>query len=111
MKAIFNKLLLISFLLTLTGCATKTVVKEVPVYSTKTVYVSIPEILYKENKIPPPPNREVFINSTGEDREDLLTKYSLSLMKEIKACNADKRSIGELIQGQESLVKDKEKKE
>ena len=111
MKAKFNKLFLLFFLLTLTGCATKTVVKEVPVYTTKTVYVSIPEILYKENKLPPPPSRQAFINATGEDREDLLTKYSLSLMKEIKACNSDKRSIGALIQGQESLVKDKEKKE
>ena len=111
MKAKFNKLFLLFFLLTLTGCATKTVVKEVPVYTTKTVYVSIPGILYKENKLPSPPNREAFINASGEDREDLLTKYSLSLMKEIKACNADKRSIGALIRGQEAIVKDKEKKE
>ena len=79
----------------ITGCGTivKTEIKEVPVYQIETVYVTVPSHLLKLNTIPTPPKKSVYINASSDMKEDLMIRYSQSLISELRMCVADKKSI------------------
>lgn len=83
----------------ITGCGTiaKTEIKEVPVYKTETVYVTVPSHLLKLNTIPNPPKKSVYINASDDVKEDLLIRYSQSLIEELRMCIADKKAIAKIM--------------
>ena len=90
-----KKFIVVLVALFITGCGTivKTEIKEVPVYKIETVYVTVPSHLLKLNTIPSPPKKSVYINASDEVKEDLMIRYSQSLISELRMCVADKRSI------------------
>ena len=79
----------------ITGCGTivKTEIKEVPVYKIETVYVTVPSHLLKLNTIPSPTKKSVYISASSDMKEDLMIRYSQSLISELRMCVADKKSI------------------
>lgn len=89
-----KKFIVVLVALFITGCGTivKTEIKEVPVYKIETVYVTVLVIL-KLNTIPSPPKKSVYINASDEVREDLMIRYSQSLISELRMCIADKKAI------------------
>lgn len=85
--------------LLITGCGTivKTEIKEVPVYKIETVYVTVPSHLLRLNVIPTPPKKSVYINASDDVKEDLLIRYSQSLISELRMCVADKKAITKIM--------------
>lgn len=90
-----KKFIVLLAALFITGCGTivKTEIKEVPVYKIETVYVTVPSHLLKLNTIPSPPKKSVYINASDEVKEDLMIRYSQSLISELRMCVADKKAI------------------
>ena len=90
-----KKFIIVLVALFITGCGTivKTEIKEVPVYKIETVYVTVPTHLLKLNTIPSPPKKSVYINASDEVKEDLMIRYSQSLISELRMCIADKKAI------------------
>ena len=90
-----KKFIVLLIAIFITGCGTivKTEIKEVPVYQIETVYVTVPTHLLKLNTIPSPPKKSVYINSSSDMKEDLMIRYSQSLISELRMCVADKKSI------------------
>jgi hypothetical protein len=82
-----------NFLLQVAARLLKLRFKEVPVYQIETVYVTVPSHLLKLNTIPTPPKKSVYINASSDMKEDLMIRYSQSLISELRMCVADKRSI------------------
>ena len=78
---------IITILLTLfilAGCATHP--KEIVVVKTKTVFIKIPNGLLVRCIISVPPPKDIYINSTAREKEDLLTAYILTLIKDSSSC-------------------------
>lgn len=69
----------------LSACGTT--VQERIVVKTQTEIVKIPDSLLVKCEVTPPPQREVFVATTGKDRERLLTDYSIDLIKDLRLCN------------------------
>lgn len=90
-----KKFIVLLIAIFITGCGTivKTEIKEVPVYKIETVYVTVPSHLLKLNTIPAPPKKSVYINASSEMKEDLMIRYSQTLISELRMCVADKKSI------------------
>ena len=90
-----KKFIVLLIAIFITGCGTivKTEIKEVPVYQIETVYVTVPSHLLKLNTIPTPPKKSVYINASSDMKEDLMIRYSQSLISELRMCVADKRPI------------------
>ena len=90
-----KKFIVLLIAIFITGCGTivKTEIKEVPVYQIETVYVTVPSHLLKLNTIPTPPKKSVYIKASSDMKEDLMIRYSQSLISELRMCVADKRSI------------------
>jgi hypothetical protein len=98
--------ILLPFLLT--GCFGTTVeVKEVPVYIVETIVLTVPETLLQPNRVPKPPNRELYINGDWDTKESLLINYSRSLEKELRMCVADKKAVSKNLSEKTELYKDK----
>ena len=94
MKLIKTTLIVLLALFT-TACATKTEIieKEVPVYVTETVVITVPENLLVVNRVPKPPAKDTYLKADWSNKENLLIKYAKDLEKELLMCVADKRSI------------------
>ena len=97
--------------LLITGCGTivKTEIKEVPVYKIETVYVTVPSHLLKLNTIPSPPKKSVYINASSDVKEDLLIRYSQSLISELRMCIADKRAVANIMNEKVKAAEERDK--
>lgn len=89
--------LMVAMLLVACGTTVKTEIKEVPVYQIETVYVTVPSYLLKLNVAPAPPKKSVYVNASDEVKEDLMIRYSQSLISELRMCVADKRAITKIM--------------
>ena len=76
-----NKLIGLFLLLLLVGCATD------PVVSYKTLVVAPNDSLLVNAYIPPPPSKDEYMAASPRDREGLLVKHSMQLMKSLEAVN------------------------
>lgn len=95
-----KRLLLVFIAAVLVGCGSfvKTETKDVIIYKKEYVYVAVPAHLLKPNKVPSPPDRVLYLDSSMEDKEGLLINYGQDLVTELRMCNADKKSITKIIQ-------------
>lgn len=94
-----KKFLVLFFALFLTACGSlvRTEIKEVPVVRVETVYITVPSQFLKLNKIPTPPARDKYVNSSYEEKEEQLINYSQTLITELKLCVSDKKSITNIL--------------
>lgn len=70
----------------LSGCSIFRSKPEVE-YRTKTVLVTPPDELLVKCEVTMPPDRELYVKGSWEEKEKKLVNYSLSLITEIKKCN------------------------
>lgn len=104
-----KRFLLLLAIAVLAGCGTfaKPIIKEVLVYEVEYVYISVPTHLLKANEVPRPPKRELYINSTVDEKENLLITYSQELINEVKMCNSDKSIISKTLESKEQMAKER----
>lgn len=89
---IYNLSFLMTFLLFgLTGCATTPETRTVTEYKIKPIAVS--EALLLPCSTTPPPSVDDYLYLDVTDREDLLTNYTISLIKDVELCNNRLRLI------------------
>lgn len=86
----------------LTGCAWFKSKPEVE-YRTKTVLVTPPNELLVKCEVTTPPDRELYVKGSWEEKEKKLVNYSLSLITEIKKCNVTIDSVAEWKKRQELI--------
>lgn len=80
----------------LTGCATSPKYDKLEVSKVDVVYVTIPEELLTPCKPEKPLDRESYLKLKTWEREQVLTEYSVSLLKTIKECNININKIKDL---------------
>lgn len=87
-------ILAVSTLLT-AGCATKEVIKEVPVIKTVTRTVYPDTALMADCHIAPPPARKEYLRLNEAGKEKALVEYSNANVANLGKCNQDKKSLRE----------------
>lgn len=58
--------------------------------------VDIPSSLLQPCPTTQPPDKAVYLQSTASKREELITNYSINLIKDVKNCNDQLKSISDL---------------
>lgn len=86
------------------GCGHTTPVVIDPVVQTKLVYVGIPTSMTAVETIPLPPSAEAYVRSNVAEREDLLTRYVISLLNAIGNANSKLLAIADLNKQQKAVV-------
>lgn len=81
-------------LATLPGCATR----EVIVYKTSTVLIEPPKALMKDCDYARPPEKDKYLASTMEEKENLLAIYGKEQTNALRTCNVDKKSLREWVE-------------
>ncbi len=89
MRVIISSLLL---LIMMTGCATKTEIKEVRVVK-KIKLIPPKKLINDDIALPEPPNKEKYIKSGPITRENMLTFYIIDLLSVIKEYKLKLKSI------------------
>lgn len=80
-----KKLFIILTVLILAGCGTT---KEIiPAVQTKNVLIAPPDELLQKCEVIAPPARDLYINSTWQEKEELLIVFSTQEMKSLFKCN------------------------
>ena len=90
----FTYVVLLLLTIPITGCSTTP--KERMVYKLETLYIELPDILVEDCNIPTPPDKTKYINSTDVNKENMLTEYTIELLRSIGECNNKIRTIREL---------------
>ena len=87
-------LIITTYTIILTGCSTRNDV--VYVEKPKPVYIAIPDnIIIDDIDLPPPPNKESYINSGPIEREHMLGKHIITLYGVIRKYKLKLRKIEE----------------
>jgi len=76
------------------------------VYKDKVILVAPPKEVLNDISIPRPPDRELFIQSSSIDRLNMLTNYSIDLMKRLNSSNNRFRSLREWVDKQKKIYKE-----
>lgn len=105
-----NKIILSLVLIILTtGCSVKP--QRVVVTDTKLVYTPLPADYLKNCKTTQPPKKDDFLAlKDPSEKESVLTKYIISLHKDIKTCDGQIDAIRKFDAEQIELIKKKNKK-
>lgn len=93
-------LLIILFVLLSVGCQNQPPAKSIIQYEVKSI--KVPEVLLKPCLASEPPAIDDYIKATEQERENLLTDYTIDLLKTISICNDQ---ISNIRQNQEAQVK------
>ncbi len=101
----FLSLLLVMFVVTLTGCAGNPTIQTVTVYQDK--LVDIPDNLLKPCSTTQPPEKQAYIASNSSKKEQSLANYSINLIKDIKNCNEQITEIKLLQEKQRKILEGK----
>lgn len=81
-------LALFSLVFLITGCSTVSQKQEPTIiYNTKIKPVPIPSYLLENCPIPLPPNKDTYAKLKPEEKEEVLTNYTIELHKNITKCN------------------------
>lgn len=83
------------------GCQTK---EYVSVRNTDIITVDIPESLLEECAITPPPEKDWYLNASWEDKENILTAYTILLIEDLAICNNQINSIKETVNKQKEIM-------
>lgn len=91
----------------LSACATneKIVIKDKVVY----VLAEPPSALYQKEKRIKPPDTQQYVESSWEEKEELLFDYVEKLNNQISSLFKDRQSIEKWIEKQKVLIKEKER--
>lgn len=81
------RLSLVIMTIGLVGCATKAPEPNV-IIKTEYKHVLVPDAFLNDCFISKPPAKDVYIASGEKAKEGMLTDYSMSLLKDLKNCNA-----------------------
>lgn len=102
----FKLFFLIAISVLIAACSTP------PVYITKdrAVPITIPDNLLTKCFVTKPPAVKTYIAGTVNEKEDMLTVYSVSLIKDLKNCNDQISSIKEYQDRQVIIIKNSEAK-
>lgn len=79
------------FIAVLSACGTTPFTQQqqpTVIYNTKLKPVPIPNYLLTNCPIPLPPNREAYLALSYEQKEEVLTSYSIELHKAVQLCNS-----------------------
>jgi len=99
-------ILMLMITLLFSGCFwCQPVVETKVVYKDKVILVAPPKEVLSDVSIPKPPDKELFIQSGSIDRLNMLTKYSISLMKRLNSSNNKFRSLREWVDKQKKIYK------
>lgn len=97
-------LLFFVILAALAGCSTVPKVEVVTKVQKETVI--IPKHLLLKCKVTPPPNVEVYVNSSIEKREDMLTNTAVALYQDLGNCNNQIEEISKFQDRQVKLIEE-----
>ena len=102
MKKLFSLFTLVIFSFVLTACTSNPAIQTVTVYKDK--MVDIPESMLRKCPTTQPPEKKAYIESDPSKREQLMTNYSIELIKNIKDCNDQLTGIAELQAKQRKII-------
>jgi len=88
----------------LAGCTTTP--KSVVVTKTEKEVVVIPKHLLFKCKVTPPPNVEIYVNSSIEKREDMLINTNVALYQDLGNCNNQIEEISKFQDRQVKLIEE-----
>ena len=94
----------------LTGClgTPEPVIQTKIVYVDKKILVSPPKHLLESVDIPKPPNKEVFIHTDNVTRLNMISKYTISLLKALGDSNAKIKAIHDWSSSMDKVYNDRE---
>jgi hypothetical protein len=101
--------------LLLTGCGTREVIKEVPVYKTQYIVVAPTDIQLKTIASSPPPNKQLYLSLSDDTqanwlkKEDLLKTSYIMQTDSLRQCNATLQEVKSWRDKQVQLYTDKNK--
>lgn len=108
MKKLNLRLFIICSAIALAGCTTTTSLDEPDVvYKTRLVPITVPNHLIEPIPVPTPPARNEYIYADAEDKEGMLTDYSIALLKALNDANLSLKSVREFMARQTDLFKSK----
>lgn len=81
----FSLLMALCALTLLTGCGNLLPPK--PIVQTRNVFITPSAALTQDCPISAPPTKEAFLQASEAERQQLLTKYSVALLGDLKGCN------------------------
>ena len=85
---------LILLCLALTGCAGQEVIKTVT--QTKYQATKVPDEFFTKCPVTTPPKRADYVGLSYQEKENVLTTYSLTLLKDLDVCNDKLSKIKQL---------------
>lgn len=91
-------LALVATTILLVGCGATT--SEIVVRSK---FIEPPTVLLKDCLIPVPPNKDLYLMASLQEREGLLYEYAMTQTLELSKCNADKQSLKKWVEEQKAI--------
>lgn len=70
----------------LTGCGSTKILAPAP--ETRNVFIEPSASMTKDCSVSPPPEKELYMNATDQQRMDMLFKYNITTLGDMKKCNA-----------------------
>lgn len=87
-----SEILILIAVFTLVGCATVT---EKVVVKTEVKVITTPKTLLLPCTVTEPPDKAEYLSKTYQKKEQALTDYALSLLKDLRICNTQVKQIEE----------------